>query len=273
MHLPAWSQLWLLSQIEWQRLFLTRRGWLTLAASCLLWFVLLRYLVVPLSQWMLDPAILEGAEMVAGWVDVRQLLLWPRPELSLYWLLALVLSPMAAVLFSAGQICRDRSRGTLRLYCLRISRSSLLLGRFLGQLLVQGTLLALTLVASLALAFWQGAALSLELLSAALFCWVFVMLCLLPFTALMSLMSVWLNSSRAAVSLAIVVLSVLPVVLGVLAYYWPGVLPLFGWLPGAQIPALMNSFPWQSWAPLALPVGQALLLLALSLYSFERRGI
>ncbi|MCC5825681.1 ABC transporter permease subunit [Alkalimonas sp.] len=273
MHLPVWSHIWLLSQIEWQRLFLSRRGWLTLAAFCLLWFLLLRYLVMPLSQWMLDPAIVEGAEMVAGWVDVRQLLLWPRPELSLFWLLALLLTPAAAVLFSAGQICRDRSRGTLRFYSLRVGRDSILLGRFFGQLLVQGTLLLLALLACLLLAFWQGASLSGNLLSAMLFCWLFVMLSLLPFTALMSLMSVWLNSSRAAVSMAVLLLTLLPLLLGILAYYWPQALPAFAWLPGAQIPALINSSPWQPWAELGLPVGQAALLLTLSLLSFRRRAL
>lgn len=273
MHLLSLQQVWLYGQIEWQRLLFTRRGWLTMLSCALLWFVLLRYLVVPVSVWMQEPATVLGAEWLAAWVDVRHLLHWPAAELSIFWVLALLLVPPSAVLFTAGQICRDRSRGTLRFYSLRSHRVSILLGRFLGQLALLGTLVLFALLATLTLIGWQQGGISSAVFSAACYSWLLVMVTLLPFVALMSLMSVLTASSRGAASLAIAFLALLPLLVGTLAPYWSESGYLLALLPGAHIQSLISTRPWQPGAVVWLPLLQCLAYLSLSAWYFQRRSL
>jgi ABC-type transport system involved in multi-copper enzyme maturation permease subunit len=184
-----------------------------------------------------------------------------------------VLLPLAVIVTSADQTSSDRSRGTLRFLALRTSRDTLFFGRFLGQWLIQGLLIMLSLIATLGLAVWRQHSLSLAALEAALIMALNLMIVLAPFTALMALCSVLARSARLAVCLAIVGGGVLIGVISWAGWYFPDLLRLLQYLPGAQIPVLLSHQGWSTFQEVALPIAQTLLLLVLGRMALQGKSI
>ncbi|MDP4535476.1 ABC transporter permease subunit [Alkalimonas collagenimarina] len=263
----------LYASFELRRLLLTRRGLMTLAATTVIWFFLLRYAIAPAS----DIIVAEGFQQVFsdmfGSTGLSQLFAWPAPELAIYWILSLLLLPMLCLFFTANQLCSDLQRGTLRLLALRSSRLSIVLGRFSGQMLVQCCLILLSLVATLALATWREGSLTLPMLNAAAVIAVNLLLVLLPFTALMSCFSAMVRSSRLAVSLAIVSLGLLVALLSWFIVYFPDFLFLLGYLPGVQVMQLLPLQGWQTLQHAVLPLVQTVVLLGLASLLLTRRAL
>lgn len=256
---------------ELRRLWLTRRGVMTLAATAVIWFLLLRYAIAPASSLLADQGFQQFYRDIFGSVGLAQLFAWPAPELAIYWVLSLLLLPAFSLFFTANQLCSDIERGTLRFLALRSSRLSIVLGRFAGQMLVQGCLIAMSLSATLSLAALRGDGLSLPQLTAALVIALNLLIVLTPFTALMSCFSALVRSSRLAVSLAIVSMGLLFALLSWFVFYFPDFLFLLGYLPGAQV---MQLLPLQGWVTLQhalLPLGQTLVLLSAANLLLKRK--
>jgi hypothetical protein len=258
---------------ELRRLWLTRRGLMTLAATAVIWFFLLRYAIAPASDVIASDGFQQLFRDMFGSFGLNQLFAWPAPELAIYWILSLLLLPLLCLFFTANQLCSDAERGTLRLLALRSSRLSIVLGRFAGQMLVQGCLILLSLAATLSLAAWREGGLSLPMLHAAAVIAINLLLVLLPFTALMSCFSAMVRSSRLAVSLAIVSLGLLFALLSWFIFYFPDFLFLLGYLPGTQVVQLLPLQGWQTLQHAVLPLLQTLVLLSAASLLLTRKAL
>ncbi|HEX5793295.1 MAG TPA: ABC transporter permease subunit [Rheinheimera sp.] len=269
--LTTLEQCRLYAGFELRRLWLTRRGLMTLAATAVIWFFLLRYAIAPASDLISADGFQQFFRDIFGSSGLSQLFAWPAPELAIYWVLSLLLLPTFCLFFTANQLCSDLERGTLRFLALRSSRLSIVLGRFSGQMLVQGCLILLSLAATLSLAAWREGGISIAMLSAALVIAVNLLLVLLPFTALMSCFSALVRSSRLAVSLAIVCLGLAFALLSWFIFYFPDFLFLLGYLPGTQVVQLL---PLQGWVTLQhalLPLAQTAVLLTVATLLLKRK--
>lgn len=256
---------------ELRRLWLTRRGLMTLAATAVIWFLLLRYAIAPASDVVASAGFQQFFRDVFGSSGLTQLFAWPVPELAIYWMLSLLLLPLFCLFFTANQLCSDLERGTMRFLALRSSRLSIVIGRFAGQILVQACLILLSLAATLSLAAWREGGITMPMLSAALVIAINLLVVLAPFTALMSCFSALVRSSRLAVSLAVVSLGLLFALLSWFVFYFPDFLFLLGYLPGTQVIQLLSLQGWQTLQHAMLPLGQTAVLLGASTLLLKRK--
>lgn len=261
---PALSQvktLWLITRFELHRLFASPRGWFALSAFVIIWYVLLRYPIFQASAGMQDPEILRIFSGIFGMAGMYNILNWPLPELSAYWVMCVGLLPMCTLFFAADQTSSDRSRGTLRFLMLRTSRDSVFFGRFLGQMLIQSILISLSIAATLAMAWWRLGSLSAAALEAALIMVINLVVIIAPFTALMAMCSALVKSSRMAISLAVVGCGVVLGVLGWVAWYLPMVREFMAFVPGAQISQVLSQAGWSTLQSSGLPLAQTAVFL------------
>jgi len=264
---------WLIARFELFRLFGSPRGWFALAAFAVIWFFILRYPIFEASALLQQADTQAMLSRLFGMFGLYKLMAWPLPELIAYWLISLVLLPLAVVVASADQTSSDRSRGTLRFLTLRTSRDSIFFGRFLGQWLVQCLLIIISLVATLGMAVWRQHSLSLAALEAALIMGLNLIVVLAPFTALMALCSVLVRSSKLAVCLAIVGGGVLIGLVSWAGWYFPDVLRLLQYAPGAQLPALLANQGWSTLKDVGLPLAQTVVLLALGRMALQGKSL
>lgn len=259
--------------VELRRLWLTRSGLMTLAATAVIWGLLFRYAIVPAADLVSSRGFVNMISGLFGDAGLTKLSGWPAPELAVYWFFSLLLLPMFSLFFTANQLCTDLERGTLRFLTLRSSRLSLVLGRFSGQMLVQACLISLTLAATVLLAAWQRDGLTLAMLNAAAVIVVNLLIVILPFTALMAVFSALVRSPKLAVSLATVVLGLSFGLLSWFVFYFPDFLFLLGYLPGTQVVHLLTLTGWDALSYAGLPLVQAALFLALATLIMTRRAI
>lgn len=264
---------WLITRFEIFRLFGSPRGWFALAAFAVVWFLILRYPIYEASSALQQADTQAMLARLFGMIGLYKLMAWPLPELIVYWLISLVLLPLAVLVASADQTSSDRSRGTLRFLTLRTSRDSVFFGRFLGQWLVQGLLITLSLVATLGLAAWREHGLALSAFESALIMALNLLIVLAPFTAMMALCSVLARSARLAVCLAIVGGGVIIGLISWAGWYFPDVLRLLQYIPGAQIPALLSHQGWATLKEAGLPLAQTLVLLAIGRTLLQGKSI
>ena len=264
---------WLITRFELFRLFGSPRGWFALAAFAVIWFLILRYPIFEASSALQQADTQAALRSVFGMVGLYQLMAWPLPELIAYWLICLVLLPLAAIVTSADQTCSDRARGTLRFLTLRTSRDSIFFGRFLGQWLVQGLLIVISILATLGLALWRQHSLSFAAFEAALIMALNLMIVLAPFTALMAVCSVLVRSSKFAICLAIVGGGVVIGLISWAGWYFPDTLTLLQYVPGAQLPALLAGQGWSTLKEVTLPLAQTLVLLGLGRMALQGKSL
>ena len=261
---PALNQvrnLWLISRFEILRLFASPRGWFALTAFVIIWYVLLRYPIFQASAGIQDPEIQRILGGIFGMAGMYNILNWPLPELSAYWVMCVVLLPICTLFFAADQTCSDRSRGTLRFLMLRTSRDSLFFGRFLGQMLIQSILISLSIAATLAMAWWRLGSLSAGALEAAVIMVINLVIIIAPYTALMAMCSVLVKSSRMAISLAVVGSGIVLGLLGWAAWYLPVLQELMAYVPSAQIPQVLSQHGWSTLQFSGLPLAQTAVFL------------
>lgn len=267
-------QFWLFARFEITRLTQTPRGWFALAAFVVVWYFLLRYPIYEAAVQLQQLEIQAMLTQLLGAVGLEQLLRWPLPELSVYWLLCLAVLPLAVLFSAADQTCSDRSRGTLRLLTLRASREVIFLGRFAGQLLTQLLFIAVSLVATLLLACWRLEGLPpLAVLNSVSLIVINLLIVLLPITALMAFCSALAKSSRLAISLAVVLLGAVAGGLGYLVWQFPALEPVLDYLPLAQLPQVLNANDWSMLQHAWLPLLQTVVLLLAGLVVMRRRAL
>ncbi|MFT5636032.1 MAG: Cu-processing system permease protein [Cognaticolwellia sp.] len=222
------------------RLFKTKRGLLALLAFATIWFIILYYFVGSASTIVTSHSFESMAQKLFGALGLSALLEWPVAEYAIYWLVAIYFYPSFAILVCSDQFCSDKHRGTLRFITLRATRAELVLGRYLGQLLIIAILILLTSIATTILASVRdmtllsesillGSKLSLEIL-----------IVVMPFIALMSLLNTFVNSSRLAIVAATLFFALGPLIIAFIEYQFGQNFYLNLLFPGEQISSVLS---------------------------------
>ena len=268
------TNLILISLVEVKRLFTTRRGLIALLAFALLWALMLRYLIHPSPGWLASDGRghLLASLLFSG--RLNALLRWELPELSVLWLTALYLFPMLTLVLAADQTTSDRLRGTLRVLSLHSNRASLFLGRFTGQLLCQFILVCAALASVTVVIMIRDVALLSTVMKSLPVILCNIMLVILPYTALMALLSLFAKSARQATVLAVIVWIVMTILISWLHSRFAQLPAETGLIiPGAQIPLLLQYNDWQSLRLAFIPIVQTAVLLLIGYGVFSRSDL
>lgn len=267
------QQLLMLVQFELSRLLATKRGWLSIAAFIAVWSVILRYAILPAADLMRDPSFQDTLSKAFGVIGLRHINSWPMPEISLYWLISLLMLPLSAMAFTANQTCTDISRGTFRFYAVRMSRPAIVLGRFLGNWLVQGVFIAVSLLVTFAVAAWRLQTFDWQWLSVAAGIWLNLLIVIAPFTALMALFSAAFSTTRMVLTMSTLALIAVMLVLAYLIYLQPQWYSIANYQLGMQVPELLKANLANTPNYWLLPLVQSVLLLAGSVLVIKRKAL
>ena len=94
----------LLARLEFGRLVLSRRGWLSLLAFALIWSLVVIYTIVPAAGWLENPEFGGLAGALIDRAGLQEFDSFGTPEVALYWLIAPWLLPLFAIVVAADQM-------------------------------------------------------------------------------------------------------------------------------------------------------------------------
>lgn len=255
---------------EWARLFMSRHGWLAILALGLIWGLFLNYVIRPAARYISSPDVGIILQTLLERVGANTLSNWQSTEIALYWVFALYLLPFFTMISAADQIASDKARGTMRFLVLRASRTQIFFGRFIGQYLIQLVVILVTLFSVLALvAFNAPENVSVAMADAPIVA-ANLALVLLPYVALMALVSVLASSARQATLYAIVGWILLWFLLGYVQDKF-GPFPILDWvLPGSQLGSLAKLSGWDTLNLAPIPLLHTVVLLILGWVAMRR---
>ncbi len=236
-----YKRIWILARFELIRLFLTKRGMIALAAFATVWFIILYYFVSSSIDIVSSGTFQDIAKQLFGALGLADLLNWPVPELAIYWLIAAYLFPSFALFSASDQTCSDRTRGTLRFISLRATRTEIILGRFLGQVLITKILISVTIVATVLMAGYRDISLLGQGGYQATKLFIDLSIIVLPFIALMTLLNSFLRSSKMAIVVCTLIFGLGPFIISILAYKIPIAEKLNYIFPGGQVADLLGN--------------------------------
>ena len=267
------QSLWIIAQFELVRLFATRRGLLTLFTFAVVWYFILTNLVMTVAELLQQNASNKMSGMVLNSIGFGELINWPIPQFSAYWSISLYLFPIFSVLFAADQTASDRDRGSLRFLTMRCSRDSIFLGRFAGQMIIQCLLIIATLATTFVVAVyhnpesWTASVQCFLLITANLF------LVLLPFTAMLALLSAAVRSPRQAIILSVLLWTIGRMTLTSVGERWPVLDFLTYLIPGTQLEILRELPPPDTLSLAYIPLIQTLVLLFIGRFVMARGSV
>ena len=247
--------MWIIICFEFSRVFLSARGWMYLFTFGLIWYFLLNYVVLNITPL------------------VAQTVGWPVPELTSYWQVALYLFPGLCLMITANQTCSDRSRGTLRFLVLRADRDSIFFGRFIAQMLIQLVLVVATTATTLMTAVMHdGSLMGTGLVSAAIIV-TNLFIVLIPITAMMSLLSLTVNSTRQVMVLAVLIWVLASAIIKGVSYYFPFFEVFDLIIPGRQLSELSGLPQAQTLSLAYVPLLQGFVLLLAGRFVMQRASL
>ncbi len=267
------NHVFLISQFELKRLFSTRKGLLYLLTFAVVWYLILYYPIRLASNILSQTQDSAHFSRFFEFIGFGSILNWQIPEFAVFWHFALIIFPTLTILIAADQTCSDRERGTLRILTLRTSRNSLFFGRFTGIMLIQAILILATLLSTLALVVYRDATLLSAGLNDLLAILVNLLLVVLPFTAMMAALSAALKSSRQTTVWAVLILSFLSGIIGLLSFQLPVIEYLKVLIPGFQMPELSNLAQWEALQLAYIPLLQSIVLLAAGRWIISRQAL
>jgi Cu-processing system permease protein len=257
---------------ELVRLFLTKRGLVAVVTFAVCWLLIIRYPIGQSVSLLNSPEFAGFFNSVFGAIGIRQLLNWPEAELAVYWLIALYSFPSFCLFICGDQTVGDRSRGTLRFLTLRATRSEILVGRFIGQVLILAALLILTLLATLGILSYREPSLFVAALSRSSLLFVYLVISVMPFIALMSFLNTFASSAKLALVFAILFFTAGKIIINVLTWQIPQLAILNLMFPGYQLDQLAGQNAGLLLG-IGLPLLQTLILLILAQRIFARSAI
>lgn len=222
------------------RLFQTKRGLLALLAFATIWFIILYYFVNSAAAYVMSDGFEQMATQLFSGLGLSALLEWPVSEYVIYWLIAVYFFPIFSVLVCSDQICSDTQRGTLRFLTLRSTRVEIILGRYLGQLLIISILILLTILATAVLACVRDVSLLSDSLALAAKLLLELVVVVMPFIALMSLLNTLVSSAKLAIVMTILFFGLGPILIGIVNYFLGHNLYLHFVFPGGQISSILS---------------------------------
>jgi Cu-processing system permease protein len=263
----------IIARFELSKMFMNTRGIVALIAFTLVWGLLLIYPIQSASSIMLNPAFKEFLTQLVGQNQVDKLFQWQVAELAVFWCVALYLFPMFCIAISADQFASDKRRGTFRFLSLRASRDSLFFGRFIGQMLIQLVLIGITVLATIALACLRDPALLPSAMTSGALVVLNLFIILLPFTAIMGILSLYANTPRQATIYAIILWALISIVIAVFNSQFPYIEGLQWVFPGAQLSMMINSQGLGSLSFAPIPLLQAAVLLLVGRTYMQRSAL
>lgn len=268
----AMRSVWLISQFELTRLFLTKRGAVLLAAFAIVWFLILKYPVSYSVGILGNESFGENITVFSSQLNLDYLLQWAYSEVAVYWLFAIFIFPFIAVLMTSDQTASDATRGTIRFLLLRTSRNQLLFGRFIGQLIIISILIALTMFAAFAMGVWREPGSALTAIPQLLLVASNLVLVCLPFIALMALFNSWIQSSKLSVVFTIILLPIVTGIISWLSGHISMLEHLLMAIPGVQLTdtVQMASFHYSS---ITIPLVQTAAYLGLAQFVLTRKAL
>ena len=273
MHPGFFNQFLLFIQFELKRAFATKKGLLSMLTFAVVWYFILVFPLRFAAELVLqEKGFLQGFSFfdLIGFGSIQQ---WPIPECGVYWHVALLIFPMLSIMLAADQTCSDRERGTLRFILLRCSRDSLFFGRFAGVMVIQALLIVASALSTLALIVYRDATLFSSALPVLLTITFNLILAVLPFTAMMAVLSAQVKSARQATVWAILIWTFLAGIISIFAYYLPA-LGFFKFLvPGYQLSDLAQLSGWQTLQLAYVPLLQSLVLLTFGRWIMARQAL
>ncbi len=257
----------LIAATELSRTLITRRGLISVGAFALLWLLILTT-IIRSAPMIVNSSTSLGSML--GSDTISSLARWRVEEFGVHWFIALYVFPICCVIFASDQTASDKTRGTLKLLTLHTSRTSLFFGRFIGLMIVQGIVIALTLVSTLIVAAIRDPALISNSITNAGFIWVNLMIVIAPYTALMAVISLLAKSGTQAISYAVYLWVLLLFAIYFLSKYFPEATVLKVIFPGSQISDLVTLYDWSSLSTILIPAIQTVVFLARGLWVLHR---
>jgi ABC-type transport system involved in multi-copper enzyme maturation permease subunit len=253
-------------------LFGSKRGLITLAAFACIWFVIYYYIISSASNFVTSDTFKDIIHQAFGQLNLLKVLEWQLPQLSIYWLIAAYILPVFALSFSSDQTCSDRERGTLRFILLRCTRTELLLGRFIGQVLIMCALTAITLLVSILLGVFDGIEASGQLMATALKVFGHLVLIVLPFIASMTLINSFVKSAKMSIVIYILLYILGGLLINMIGYFIVDVSGLFYLYPGEQIDRVLG-FEAKVFDQYLLPLIQTVMYLIVANILIKRASL
>lgn len=269
----ALSHIWLLARFELTKRFNSRSGIVALIAFIMVWSVILIYPVKEAASIIMQPSFKEFMAAVFGPTTLDQLFNWKVAEFAVFWVAALYLFPLFSIFISADQFSSDKQRGTLRFISLRVSRNSLFLGRFIGQILIQSILILLTLVAAIALIMSRDSSLLLPALNTAMIIFASILIVVLPYIAMMALLSIIANSARQASIFAVILWIIVSLIITLVNVQFPGFNVIGYLLPGSQLSDMVNTQGIAAFAYAPIPLLQTVVILLIGRMVMQRSAL
>jgi hypothetical protein len=253
-------------------LFSTKRGIIALLAFATVWFIILHYFVSAAATIVTSSTFKQMANELFGALGLSALLKWPVPEFAIYWLVAVYSFPIFSLFAASDQICSDKSRGTLRFISLRATRLELILGRFLGQVMILALLILMTLLATTLLAMSRDSGLALASIGIAAKLFFELLVVILPFVALMTALNCLLSSARMALVSSVLFFGLGPLFVTFIKYQFGQSFYLEQIFPGGQITDILAQAE-TGIQHFGLPIAQTLVLLFISHLLIKRESL
>lgn len=253
--------------------FASKRGLFVTSVFILTWTWLLFYPISFAAEAMKNS---QGGSLIfaaLSLLGLESLKNWSMAEFAVYWVVALYLFPAFSLLMASDQMISERKRGGLRFLTLRCSRAHIFFGRFIGHMLIQLFLLIATLGITYTLLLLNNSQYWLEGLQILPLLLFNLIWATSPFVALMSLLSVVINSVRISILVAIIIIVLAGLIINYAASYFPFLSLLSYWIPGTQIAQMAQISPSAALSSLWNPAMQTLGFLVLGYGLFKRQAI
>lgn len=245
-------------RLEAYRLFMTKQGRFFMVAFILIWCLLLRFVLMKAALWVDEYRINLNKQTSNYWV--------------IYQYMSLALFPIFCIIMGAGQTGSDRSRGTLRFMSLHTTRGAIFFGRFIAQVLIQWGFLLISFISAL-LVFCITDSFTWHQLGQGLIFLANLSLCLLPFIALMSMLSAKVDSARKASLLAFLIWFFALAIVSLISHYFAFLAPIKLIVPGMQFDDLRQLTGFAQFKLVYIPVIQTLVFLTLGHFFMKRAAI
>lgn len=270
---PAKLQTWLIARQELWSSFASKRGLFVTGVFIIIWSWLLFYPIQFSAEAMNNPDKGSLVFSVLSMLGLEPLKDWLLAEFAVYWVVALYLFPGFSLLMAADQMISERKRGGLRFLTLRCSRGQIFFGRFLGHLLIQTCLLIITLGITYLLVIINSVQYWLEGLQILPLLFLNLIVVTSPFVALMSLLSVVMNSVRMAMLIASIILVLSSIIINYFAQSFEAISVLNYLVPGMQVGNMAQQTPDIALLSLWIPILQSSVFLMLGYGLFKRQSI
>ncbi len=241
------SSMKIIIALELERTFASRQGLIYILAFAFFWSFLLKYAVFNETLMMMNQVV--GADGVADKLFAN------------YFKVAMYFFPLLCLFVAANQTGSDRERGTLRFMTLYCSRDVIFFARFLSQALIHYILILFSALTTLLY------------ISHSLIACANLAVIILPFIALMAVLSATVKSPRQATFYAGIIWSIASGIISLLSHYVPAADVLNMLVPGMQFSQLTSLNGSAMFSLAYIPLVQSALLLMLGREIMRRRSL